>query len=320
MTLTSGLYTGQVYHRRSRPKVHELRYKVFTLLLDLQAIDSLVSRLWLFSRNRWNLVSFHDRDFGTGRSVPSESLTAYVERLLREHGEMRVPERILLSCYPRVLGYAFNPLSLFYCLDDQGAIYAVVHEVHNTFGERHAYVLPVADPDPGEGGPEDGWIHQRTGKSLFVSPFAHMNMHYEFRLNAPGERQVVVIKVFDDAGQWLTASYTASREPLTGARLLRCVSSQPWMTWKVTLGIHWEALRLWLKRVPWFSHVPKGSVPEARVPNAPASRVAVPNAHMPNVRGQTTNPARAPAESASPPTNALSYRVGSLRKQSRDEQ
>lgn len=229
-----------------------LSYRVFSLLLSLNEIDQLQKRLWLFSRNRWNLFSFYDKDFGEG--LP-ESLEGYVQRKLREANIDAVPDKILLSCYPRICGYTFNPLSLFYCLDKKGNAIAVLHEVHNTFGERHTYVLPV---ETDQGSPGD-WIRQTSDKALFVSPFAHMDMHYQFRLNLPDNRQVVEIRVHDEVGHLITASYAAKRHALTARTLLKYFFMTPLLTFKVVLGIHWEALQLWLKKVPWYSHVSKQS-------------------------------------------------------------
>lgn len=196
------------------------------------------------------MFAFHDRDFGERED---ESLIHYVHRQLSEAGIDTQAERILLSCYPRMLGYVFNPLSLFYCLDKQGRCFAVVHEVHNTFGERHAYVLPVSEKT------SDGaeWIHQQTGKQLFVSPFAHMGMRYQFRLNTPAQKQIIVIRASDSEGVLITASYTADRRTLDARQLMRCFFHYPLQSVKVILAIHWEALRLYIKGVPWFKHQPK---------------------------------------------------------------
>ncbi|MFK7857030.1 MAG: DUF1365 domain-containing protein [Granulosicoccus sp.] len=271
MTIRSCLYAGQVFHRRTRPREHQLRYSVYSLLLDLSEIDDLAERLWLFSRNRFNLFGFYDRDFGENQGEP---LSDYIAGLLTRSGIHTTPTRILLSCYPRVLGYVFNPLSLFYCLDEQGECFAVVHEVHNTFGERHAYALAVdvqteqrvgvdEEIDEHEGKGANGnpdsirWINQQTKKQLFVSPFASMGMHYKFRLNIPAEKQIVVIRAFDDNGLLITASYTAKRQLLNASGLARFFFSIPFLSAKVVLGIHWEALRLWVKRVPLFKHQPK---------------------------------------------------------------
>lgn len=251
------------------------------MLLALDEIDELTRKLWLFSRNRWNLFSFYDKDFGqlepdkpsaastsekseeeisaekigAGKIVEEESLEQYVCRQLREAGIQVKPHRILLSCYPRVCGYTFNPLSLFYCLDQHDKPFAILHEVHNTFGERHTYALSVSDQER----QSDSWIHQATDKALFVSPFAHMDMHYQFRLNLPQEKQVLVIRAHDEKGHLLTASYTAQRRAFSASVLLAYFFWFPMMTFKIMFGIHWEALRLWVKKVPWFSHQSKKS-------------------------------------------------------------
>lgn len=251
MNFESCLYEGQVYHRRTRPKEHVLRYSVFTLLLDLSELSVLSTSLRFFSHNRFNLFSFYDKDFGENAS---EDLTEYVTRKLAEANLDIAPSRVLLSCYPRILGFVFNPLSLFYCLDPQGRCYAVVHEVHNTFGERHAYVLPVTHTKN-----STEWIVQNADKELFVSPFAHMNMSYQFRLNQPEETQVIVIRASEAENVVITASYTAKRKILTSTQLFRQFLRFPFQTFKVVLGIHWEALRLYFKGVPWFKHQPKGS-------------------------------------------------------------
>ncbi len=252
MSYNSCLYEGQVYHRRTRPKEHRLRYSVFTLLLDLSEIDRLADELWLFSHNRFNLFAFHDRDFGEREG---ERLTDYIGRKLLEAGITTRPVSIFLSCYPRVLGHMFNPLSLFYCMDQEGKCIAVVHEVHNTFGERHCYVLPVEH----EAGDRSDWIKQRADKELFVSPFAHMRMHYDFRLNTPGKRQIVIIRASDEQGVVVTASYVANQVRLTATQLSQFLLIYPLLGAKVFFGIHWEALKLWCKGVPWFKHQPKGS-------------------------------------------------------------
>ncbi|MFK8083065.1 MAG: DUF1365 domain-containing protein [Granulosicoccus sp.] len=253
MNLISSLYVGQVYHKRMRPTVHVLRYTVFSLLIDLEEVDTLARKFWLFSHNRFNLMSFYDTDFGEGDGV---SLSDYVRGALAQAEIHTKPARILLSCYPRVLGHAFNPLSLFYCLDQVGNCFAVVHEVHNTFGERHAYVLPVNTVD----NCEKNWIHQSAQKTLFVSPFAHMGMQYEFRLNQPAEKQVVVIRASDEHGLVITASYVALRQVLSTSQLLKVFLQIPLLGAKVVGGIHWEALKLWVKGTPLFKHQPKSSL------------------------------------------------------------
>jgi DUF1365 family protein len=276
VTVQSCLYAGQVYHKRFRPREHVLRYSVFSMLIDLEDIDQLDSRLRLFSHNRFNLFGINDSDFGENKNEP---LISYVRRKLLESGIHTIPTQILLSCYPRVLGYVFNPLSLFYCLNEHGRCIAIVHEVHNTFGERHAYVLPVEQDllvdnqnldctvckrdESSEAGEASysreiqqtgAWIHQQAEKEIFVSPFAHMGLSYRFRLNLPQEKQVVVIRVMDEQGILITASYTAQRHRLSNVELARFFCKIPLLTIKVITGIHWEALRLWIKGVTLFKH------------------------------------------------------------------
>lgn len=248
------LYSGAVFHRRRRPRVHALRYRVFSLLLDIDRIDDLADRIPWFSRNKFNLISFYDDDFTVDKADEAIDLRAWVEVSLKDAGLDSSPNSIWLSCYPRVFGYAFNPLSLYYCRNAAGETYAIIHEVHNTFGERHAYVLPVTERRTYN---KSAWIEQTASKRLFVSPFADTSLTYDFRLNEPAESQVVVIRASDASGVLITASYTASRSRLTSRVLLLQVMKMPWMTFKVTVGIHYEALKLWLKRTPLFSHVPK---------------------------------------------------------------
>ncbi|MBX2825960.1 MAG: DUF1365 family protein [Gammaproteobacteria bacterium] len=246
MTAQSHLYCGQVYHRRVRPTVHELRYRVFSFFLDLDAIDSVAEQCRLFSRNRFNVFSFRDTDFGLR---PDEPLRSFVERRLIESGINQKPATIRLLCTPRMLGYTFNPLSVYYCFDAGNRLFATLHEVHNTFHERHSYALPAVPDDN-----ENGWVRQSCDKAMYVSPFVPDEMRYGFRLNTPGERLVLVIHVSDQNGLMVNAALTAKQVPLTDRTLLRCLVAYPLLTLKVTAGIHYEAMKLWFKRVPWYSH------------------------------------------------------------------
>lgn len=234
-----------------------MRYRVFSLLIDLDELDRLDAELPIFSRNRFNLLSFRDADFG---EIASDTVKNSALARLKAAGLDLETRRILLSCYPRILGYAFNPLSLFYCFNERDELIAIIHEVHNTFGERHSYVLPVTTHSREfDHTLKREWVNQSTDKALFVSPFAHMNMRYRFRLNRPDQRQVVVIRARDESGTLITASYVADRRELTSWSLLREFLRLPLMTVKVIVGIHFEALRLWIKRVPWFTHQPKNN-------------------------------------------------------------
>ena len=245
MSSASALYIGQVMHRRLRPRAHQLRYRIWSLLLDLDAIDGLTARLRLFSRNRFNLIAFHDRDHGDGSATP---LRAQAEALLQAAGIGGELGAVRLLAMPRVLGFAFNPLTVWYCQDRAGTLVALVHEVHNTFGERHCYVLPVEQPDPADG------FRQHCAKRFHVSPFLPMEMDYDFRLAPPGEHLRIAITASDAEGTVLTAIHTASARPITDAALARTFVSHPLLTLKVISGILWEAARLLAKRIPVHHH------------------------------------------------------------------
>lgn len=243
MNNSAALYHGHVLHRRLRPSVHVLRYRVLHLLLDIDRIDELARTLRLFSHGRFNLFSFHDRDVGDGGALRPNA-----ERLLREAGLQPDGGRIMLLTMPRMLGYAFNPLSTWFCHGADGGLRAVIYEVSNTFGERHHYVM--------EAKPGASTLHQSAAKRFHVSPFLPMNLNYAFRIQPPGQSLGIGITVSDQKGPVLAAVHVAQREGLSDRALLRAALAYPLATFKVTLGIHWEALKLWLKRVPLFRKPP----------------------------------------------------------------
>jgi hypothetical protein len=236
MSMASALYAGAVTHRRLRPKPHRLRYRVFSLLLDLDEIPALAAKLRLFSYRRFNLFSFDERDHADGSGMP---LRLWVERHLAQAGIDLEGGAIHLLAMPRVLGYGFNPLSVYFCHHRDGRLVALLHEVHNTFGERHTYLIPVDEPA--------GAIRQDCAKTFHVSPFMAMDMRYEFRIRAPGEALNIVIRGLDAEGPLIVAALAAERQALTDANLMRAFLRTPLLTLKVVGGIHWEALRLWWK-------------------------------------------------------------------------
>jgi DUF1365 family protein len=252
----SGLYVGHVVHRRLRPRTHRLRYRLFSLLLDLDEIDELGQRLRLFSRGRFNLFAFHDRDHGAGTTEP---LRAQVEHHLREAGIEADGGAIRLLTMPRILGYAFNPISVYFCHRRDGALAAILYEVNNTFGQRHSYLLPVA---AGATSP----IRQQTPKRFHVSPFMAMDMDYAFRVVPPGERLAITIVGSDTDGPIITAALATARRPLTDAALAHAFVSHPLLTLKVVAAIGWEAIKLWRKRVPVYRLPP----PPDRAVTSPA--------------------------------------------------
>lgn len=267
--MNSALYSGDVVHARLRPRRHRLRYRVFWLLLDLAELDAVDRRLRLLSRNRFNLLGFHDRDHGDGSGRP---LRDQILELLDREGVDIGAGAIRLLTMPRVLGYVFNPISLYYCHRPDGRLAAMVYEVTSTFGERHAYVLPVAAEDAAE-----DRIRQSADKRLYVSPFMTMGMRYDFRGKAPSEALTLLIDGFDREGLLIATAMRGRRRPLTDRTLLTAALAMPLLTLKVTAGIHWEALRLWLKGVPLTSRVLPPTVPPAA--GEPTSSAACPRPH-----------------------------------------
>jgi DUF1365 family protein len=235
----ASLYAGEVMHARMKPVTHRFQYRVFSLLIDLDRLDEANRASALFGVNRRNLVSFHEADHGPGRA---SGLAGYVRRLLAEAGCQTPIERVSLLCYPRVCGLVFNPLSVYFAYSAQGGLAGVIYEVRNTFGQRHSYVAPVA---PGEMGPAG--LRQQRDKLFYVSPFNEMAMTYRFRVLPPGETVRLRILESDQDGPLLAATFAGTRRDLTSAGLVAAFLRVPMLTAQVVGGIHWEALRLWLK-------------------------------------------------------------------------
>ena len=236
MTLNSALYIGSVMHRRLRPRIHHFRYRAFWFLLDLDELDRLSGTLRWFSHNRPNLFSLNDTDHGDGTATP---LRSQVELKLREARIELGGGSIKLLCMPRTLGYCFNPLSVYFCRYADGTPAALVYQVHNTFGERHSYVIPVKA--------ESSAVRQQCRKALYVSPFLDMNMGYDFRVAGPDERIAIGIRVSSSNEPVINAVLTGNRSDFTDSNLMRVFLAIPAVTLKVIAAIHWEALRLWLK-------------------------------------------------------------------------
>lgn len=237
----SCLYEGQVMHCRLRPVRHRFVYDVFSLLLDIDELGALHRRLRLFSCNGFNLFSFDERDHGARDGSP---LRSWVESRLAARDIDLGGGRIFIHCLPRLLGYAFNPLSLYWCYDGSGALRAIVYEVKNTFGEQHAYVLPTP-----QGHAAGTSVHQRVRKDFYVSPFIPMEAEYRFNVRSPEERLSIFIRETDAEGDLLLATQTGRRQALTDRALIRAFLSFPLVTLKVIGAIHWQALKLWLKGV-----------------------------------------------------------------------
>ena len=242
------LGTGVVRHRRLRPSVHAFDYPSYFLMLPLRTLR--VTAAAGLARNRFGLLSFHDHDHGDGRA----DALAWLDELLANEGVHDAGGEVWLHTYPRVLGYAFKPVSFWHCLRSNGTLAAIVVEVNNTFGERHCYLL--AGPGLAYG------REQRARKVFHVSPFCAVQGDYRFRFMRTAERTVACIDHDDDAGPLLRTSVSGHLVPLTARTLRAAFFGMPLMTLGVILRIHWQAIQLWSKRVPFFR---KPAPPQALV-------------------------------------------------------
>ena len=232
------LYAARVMHRRLVAPFYRFVYRVFYLLLDIDRIDELSQRLRLFSHNRFNLLSFRDSDHG---ACTDGSLRLWVEQTLRTVDIDLDGGRIRLLCMPRLFGYAFNPISLWYCEHRDGGLRAVIVEVRNTFGERHSYLLASG------GAPLPYLQAHEKDKCFHVSPFFDGVGRYRFTLGEPGEQLRVLIHETREGQPILDATLAGERRELTDGNVLKQVLMLPLMTLKVVAGIHWEALKIWLR-------------------------------------------------------------------------
>ncbi len=249
-----GIYTGVLRHRRFQPVSHAFEYPLFMVLLDIDRIEETLSRSRLSSVGRWNWASFYSADhFGD----PGEPLR---ERLRADAAScgLRLPDGpIFLLTQLRYLGYCFNPISFYYCYDSAGELGLILAEVNSTFGESVNYWLHPGNRfacDP-SGDPRSPAFHYRTGKRLHVSPFMGMDMEYEFTLTPPVENLVAhLTNIIPDGGRPFDATLKLDRIPWTARNLRRTLMRFPWMTAKTILAIHFEAVRLFLKRAPFYRH------------------------------------------------------------------
>ncbi len=229
----SALYAGRVSHTRLRPFRHRFEYRIYTLLLDLDELPTINRRLRFFSHNRFNLFGVFDRDHG-GRD--GRDLRRWVDGQLAAAGIDLEGGSVRLLSFPRVLGYTFDPLTIWYCYHADGTLAAVLHEVKNTFGEQHVYLIPI-----------EGDLRHQFAKELFVSPFMDMEATYSFAMSVPAERLSVGITQTDGEGEILRAALRASHLDLSDRHLLRVFMTHPLLTVKVIGAIHWQAWRLWRK-------------------------------------------------------------------------
>ncbi len=229
------LYDGKVMHARLKPVGHRFTYSVASMLIDLDRLDEADQTSAVFSVNKRNLVAFHEKDHGPRDGT---CLRDHVDRLMRNAGLSR-PARVELLCYPSVLGYTFNPLSVYFCRNEAGEITALVYQVHNTFGEGHSYVEPVL---AGQASPAG--IRQERRKGFYVSPFLDMELTYRFRIRPPDDEVALRILEMDRDGPILAATFHGVRKSADLYGFATAILKTLGIPWKVVVGIHFEALQI----------------------------------------------------------------------------
>ena len=233
----SCLYECTVMHRRILPKIHEFSYRIFLFLLELDELAELENKIPLFSSDRPNLYSLRGEDYFQFRSG---SIRENLLTFLASEGFDKEPATIRLLTLPRLLGYTFNPISIFFCYDESGLPLTSVVQVGNTFGELKPYVVPL----------EGGRFHVRVPKNFYVSPFSDLDLEFDFRFEFPGDRLRVLIDDYSGDKKTLLSALSGTRRELTLGSLLFLTLKYPLVTLKIITLIHWEAFRLWLKGIP----------------------------------------------------------------------
>ena len=232
--MNSCIYNGEVTHTRFKPVRHFLKYKTFSLLIDLDEINLLDKSIGIFSHNKFNIFSFYDKDHG---DRDGGNLKDWVISNLKKFQIKENITNIKILCYPRILGYVFNPLSIFYCYEKDKLV-AIFYEVKNTFNEQHTYIFKIKNNEE---------IIQKCRKKFYVSPFMDMETFYNFKLLNPNDKLSVFIKQTDADGTILTATQTGDKKEFSFKQLAINFLKYPLMTIKIISSIHYEALLLWKK-------------------------------------------------------------------------
>ena len=242
--INSCIYNGVVSHTRFKPVKHNLKYKTFSLLIDLDEIEKLNKEIPIFSLNKFNVFSFYNKDHG---ERDGKCLKNWVMENLKKFKIKRNINKVKLLCYPRIFGYVFNPLSIFYCYENQ-LLKAIFYEVKNTFNEQHTYIFKTNSEHN---------IKQKCKKKFYVSPFMNMESYYNFKLLPPNQKLFVSIKQSDKEGDLLTAVQTGERKEFNFKQFIINFFKYPFMTIKIIIAIHFEALLLWKKGAIYKSRVKK---------------------------------------------------------------
>ena len=237
MIKSSNIYIGKVVHKRFKPKEHFFKYNVFSLLIDLDELEIINNEIRIFSYNRFNLISFFDKDHGPRDGSPVKE---WVLKNLETINIFNKNVKIKLLCFPRIFGYVFNPLSIFFIYDDESKLISILYEVKNTFGEQHAYVFKTTD---------EKVVQNNCKKKFHVSPFIEMDCEYFFKILKPDNKLSVVIDQYDKEGKIFFASQDGQAIEFNAKNLINSFLSHPLMSFKIILAIHFEAFRLWIKGV-----------------------------------------------------------------------
>ena len=232
--MNSCIYNGIVKHQRFKPIEHSLNYKTFSILLDLDEIENLAKNISIFSLNKFNIFSFYNCDHG---ARDEGSLKDWVQKNIKKFNISNNITKIKLLCYPRVFGYVFNPLSIFYCYENND-LKAIFYEVKNTFNEQHTYIFKIKDNEK---------IEQKCKKKFYVSPFMDMKTYYNFKLLNPKEKLSIFIRQTNGEETVLTATQTGDKKEFSFKQLLINFFKYPLMTIKIISSIHYEAFFLWKK-------------------------------------------------------------------------
>jgi hypothetical protein len=232
--MNSCIYNGVVKHQRFKPIKHSLNYKTFSLLVDLDEIETLANNISIFSLNRFNIFSFYDLDHGARDGSPIKD---WVLKNIKKFNISNNITKIKLLCYPRIFGYVFNPLSIFYCYENNN-LRSIFYEVKNTFNEQHTYIFKIKNNEK---------IEQKCKKKFYVSPFIDMETYYNFKLLNPKDKLSIFIKQTDGEETVLTATQTGEKREFSFKQLLINFFKYPLMTIKIISSIHYEAFFLWKK-------------------------------------------------------------------------